>query len=60
MKTDSTLKTPLRGGLSIERVITAAGGIKITVYDSEFEELFFEEFTAPGGADAAQEAEPVL
>ena len=60
MKTDSTLKTPLRSGITLERTISTSGAVRIAITGPEDEVLFSEDIAAPGGADVAQEAEPVL
>lgn len=60
MTTDSTLKTPLRNGITLDRTITAGGAVRIAITGPEDEVLFSEDIAAPGGADAAPEPEPVL
>jgi len=64
MKTDSILKTPLRGGLVLERVVTGAGDVTITITDDAGEAVYSEEIIHRAGAatpaEEAQDAEPVL
>jgi len=60
MKTDSILKTPLRGDIVLERTITPGGTIRIAITGPEGEVLFSEDIAAPGGADTAQDTGPVL
>jgi len=60
MKTDSILQTPLRNGITLERIITTGGAVKIAITGPEDEVLFSEDIAAPGVAGDAADPEPVL